>query len=110
MNIFRIPLNAFVVLLLLKIKYLSPQIVFSVCTGAHAVAFLCYYYFYININVKQVRCTAPPPPPRHCAPTLSLACPPHTRSVPPQTMSATDLELLEGAAKEGSSGLKDDRA
>jgi hypothetical protein len=45
MNIFRIPLNAFVVLLLLKIKYLSPRIVFSVCTGAHAVAFLCYYYF-----------------------------------------------------------------
>jgi len=104
MNIFRIPLNAFVVLLLLKIKYLSPQIVFSVCTGAHAVAFLCYYYFYININVKQVRCTAPPTAP------LFLACPPHTRSVPPQTMSATDLELLEGAAKEGSSGLKDDRA
>ena len=50
MNIFRIPLNAFVVLLLLKIKYLSPQIVFSVCTGAHATAFLCYLYFYSNIG------------------------------------------------------------
>ena len=50
MNIFRIPLNAFVVLLLLKIKYLSPRIVFSVCTCAHAVAFACYYYFYANIK------------------------------------------------------------
>jgi MFS family permease len=50
MNIFRIPLNAFVVLLLLKIKYLSPRIVFSVCTGAHATAFVCYYYFYSNIK------------------------------------------------------------
>ena len=50
MNIFRIPLNAFVVLLLLKIKYLSPRIVFSVCTAAHATAFVCYYYFYSNIK------------------------------------------------------------
>lgn len=54
MNIFRIPLNAFVVLLLLKIKYLSSFIVFSICTGAHATAFLCYLYFYTQIhsNVK----------------------------------------------------------
>ena len=50
MNIFRIPLNAFVVILLLKIKYLSPQIVFSVCTASHAVAFLCYFYFYSSLN------------------------------------------------------------
>ena len=46
MNIFRIPLNAFVVLLLLKIKYLSPQVVFMVCTATHGFAFLCYWYFY----------------------------------------------------------------
>lgn len=46
MNIFRIPLNAFVVLLLLKIKFLSPQIVFGICTGAHAMSFICYLYFY----------------------------------------------------------------
>jgi len=46
MNIFRIPLNAFVVLLLLKIKYLSSQIVFAICTIAHGTAFLCYLYFY----------------------------------------------------------------
>lgn len=46
MNIFRIPLNAFVVLLLLKIKFLSPQVVFMICTGTHALAFLCYLYFY----------------------------------------------------------------
>jgi len=46
MNIFRIPLNAFVVLLLLKIKYLSSEVVFSICTAAHGLAFLCYFYFY----------------------------------------------------------------
>lgn len=46
MNIFRIPLNFFVVLLLLKIKYLSPRTVFTVCTVAQGVAFACYYFFY----------------------------------------------------------------
>ena len=56
MNIFRIPLNAFVVLLLLKIKYLSSFIVFSICTAAHGVAFLCYLYFYLsarNLNLQS---------------------------------------------------------
>ena len=50
MNIFRIPLNAFVVLLLLKIKFLSSAVVFSICTGAHGVAFLCYLYFYTSCS------------------------------------------------------------
>ena len=48
MNIFRIPLNLFVVVLLLKLKHLSPQIVFVVCTISHAIGFLCYLYFYSN--------------------------------------------------------------
>lgn len=48
MNIFRIPLNAFVVLLLLKIKYLSSQIVFLTCTVTHGVALVCYLYFYMH--------------------------------------------------------------
>jgi hypothetical protein len=48
MNIFRIPLNAFVVLLLLKIKFLSSQHVFMVCAAAHGLAFLCYLYFYMS--------------------------------------------------------------
>ncbi len=46
MSIFRMPLNAFVVILLLKIKYLSSQIVFTTCTVTHAVAFFSYLYFY----------------------------------------------------------------
>jgi hypothetical protein len=50
MNIFRIPLNAFVVLILLKIKYLSPKIVFAICTFTHGVSFLCYYFFYTKIH------------------------------------------------------------
>ena len=49
MNIFRIPLNAFVVLLLLKIKYLSSFFVFSICSAAHGVAFVCYFYFYSSV-------------------------------------------------------------
>ena len=50
MNIFRIPLNAFVVLLLLKIKFLSPPIVFGVCTFTHGVSWACYYYFYLKMQ------------------------------------------------------------
>lgn len=52
MNIFRIPLNFFVVILLLKIKHLSPQIVFIVCTFSHATGFLCYIYFYTNYKLN----------------------------------------------------------
>ena len=46
MNIFRMPLNAFVVLLLLKIKFLSPTTVFYICAVAHSISFICYAYFY----------------------------------------------------------------
>lgn len=46
MNIFRMPLNAFVVLLLLKIKFLSPTTVFKICAFAHTISFICYAYFY----------------------------------------------------------------
>lgn len=46
MNIFRIPLNIFVVLLLLKIKFLSSQSVFFVCALAHLVSLVCYGFFY----------------------------------------------------------------
>eukprot|EP01034_Spumella_vulgaris_P021944 gene21944-28024_t len=46
MNIFRMPLNAFVVVLLLKIKFLSSQVVFLICTATHGMAFLSYLYFY----------------------------------------------------------------
>jgi predicted MFS family arabinose efflux permease len=48
MNIFRIPLNAFVVFLLLKIKNLSPQVVFSICACTHFVSLLSYLYFYFT--------------------------------------------------------------
>jgi len=48
MNIFRMPLNGFVVLLLLKIKYLAPESVFMVCTIAHAFSFVCYWHFYTS--------------------------------------------------------------
>lgn len=50
MNILRIPLNVFVVLLLLKFKYLSSEMVISVCTLGHGVAFASYAYFYYTIK------------------------------------------------------------
>lgn len=46
MNIFRMPLNAFVVILLLKIKFLSPRTVFWICGFTHSISFICYLYFY----------------------------------------------------------------
>ena len=50
MNIFRIPLNVFVVILLLRIKDLSPRIVFQICAGTHAFAFLCYSFFFLKLS------------------------------------------------------------
>jgi len=55
MNIFRIPLNAFVVVLLLKIKHLSSSSVFLICTGVHGLAFLCYLYFYSSASLNQTK-------------------------------------------------------
>jgi hypothetical protein len=51
MNIFRMPLNAFVVVLLLKIKFLSSQVVFLICTATHGMAFLSYLYFYTYTKI-----------------------------------------------------------
>jgi MFS family permease len=50
MNIFRMPLNLFVVVLLLKIKFLSSERVFQLCTGAHFVSFLFYLFFYKTLK------------------------------------------------------------
>ena len=50
MNIFRMPLNAFVVLLLLKVKYLSPHFVFGICTVAHSISLGGYLYFYCAVQ------------------------------------------------------------
>ena len=47
MNIFRIPLNAFVVLLLLRIKYFDSNVVFGICSIAHFVALISYVFFYL---------------------------------------------------------------
>ena len=56
MGVLRIPLNIFVVLLLLKFKYLSSETVLSVCTLAHAVSFICYGYFYWTIKESSSDC------------------------------------------------------
>ena len=54
MNIFRIPLNAFVVILLIKIKFLSPKTVFIICSISHAIALLCYLYFYSGTKIGNI--------------------------------------------------------
>ena len=46
MNIFRIPLNAFVIILLFRIDSLSFEAIFLVCAGAHLAGLLFYLYFY----------------------------------------------------------------
>lgn len=48
MNIFRIPLNVFVVALLLHVKDLSTSQVFVMCSAAHFVSLCCYSYFYYS--------------------------------------------------------------
>ena len=53
MNIFRIPLNLFVVLLLLKIKLMAPTTVFMICAGTHAVGLLSYMFFLVNDRKKS---------------------------------------------------------
>lgn len=53
MNIFRIPLNLFVVLLLLKIKFLAPTTVFSVCAATHAIGLFSYMFFLANDKKKS---------------------------------------------------------
>jgi hypothetical protein len=47
------PLNGFVVLLLLKIKYLAPESVFLVCTAAHGFSFACYWHFYSSTKAAR---------------------------------------------------------
>jgi hypothetical protein len=51
MNIFRIPLNAFVVLLLLKIGDLGELAVFQICMAMHGIALACYSYFFFSSSV-----------------------------------------------------------
>ena len=58
--IYRIPLNIFVVFLLLKVKLLSSANVFYICGVAHMCSFICYFYFYVTSkeNVMFVELTA----------------------------------------------------
>lgn len=49
MNIFRIPLNAFVVIVLIKVKFLPVEVVFGICSAAHAVSLFSYMKFMKSI-------------------------------------------------------------
>lgn len=54
MNIFRIPLNAFVVFLLLKIKTFPPTVVFQICAVTHFIALASYLYFYYSMKNRGI--------------------------------------------------------
>ena len=45
MNIFRVPMNFFVVVVLVKVKYMPIPVVFGICTMAHATAYFCFTKF-----------------------------------------------------------------
>ena len=49
MNIFRIPLNAFVVLVLIKVKFMPIEVVFGICTAAHLFALFAYMKFRTHV-------------------------------------------------------------
>ena len=42
------------VILLLKVKFLSPTTVFTICTIAQGVALACYYFFYSTLKSVNI--------------------------------------------------------
>ncbi len=52
MNFFRIPLNAFVVLVLVKIKFLPITTVFYICMAAHGFGWLMYVRFAAAVSSR----------------------------------------------------------
>eukprot|EP00041_Stephanoeca_diplocostata_P017439 m.351343 g.351343 ORF g.351343 m.351343 type:complete len:430 (-) comp20698_c0_seq4:187-1476(-) len=50
MNLYRIPLNAFVILVLIKVKNLPVETVFTICAVAHAFSFVAYTLFLQKIK------------------------------------------------------------
>lgn len=53
MNIFRIPLNVFVVLILINKKFMSVQVVFGVCCVVHMIAGGLWYFFRTDVKVMD---------------------------------------------------------
>jgi len=53
MNLFRIPLNAFVVIVLVKVKFMSIFAVFSICTAAHAMGYFSFTQFTAAVTEKR---------------------------------------------------------
>ena len=53
MNFFRVPLNAFVILVLLKVKFMPVETVFTICSAAHAVGLLCFMAFQAEIKSRR---------------------------------------------------------
>ena len=51
MNIYRIPLNVFVVIILINKKYISLRQTFGICCGAHIVCLVLWRYFTPTVKV-----------------------------------------------------------
>lgn len=54
MNLFRVPMNAFVVLVLVKVKFMPITVVFAICTFSHMVAYFCFYKFSAVVQERKV--------------------------------------------------------
>lgn len=53
MNIYRIPLNVFVILVLINKRFMSLQTVFAICAIANMIAAFTYYFFKPNIKIQD---------------------------------------------------------
>ena len=51
MNIYRIPLNLFVVLVLVNKRFMSLKVVFGICCATHCISLFAWYFFRPEIKV-----------------------------------------------------------
>ena len=70
MNIFRIPLNAFVITLLFRMDCLSFEQIFQVCALAHLMGLVFYSFFYYS-HYEQALLSKYSPPPEKLGELLS---------------------------------------
>ena len=53
MNIYRIPHNIFVVLILINKRFMHLQTVFVICCGTHCLGMILWYFFNPNTKIKD---------------------------------------------------------
>lgn len=58
MNLFRVPMNFFVVVVLVKVKFMPIPAVFAICTVAHATALFCFTKFTGVVESRKASATS----------------------------------------------------